>query len=443
MSRTKQIILGNEFSEKRSFAKNPANLAALQSAGVAKFSEIMDFTSTPEDIVTLVAEFRTASQAAIAVDLAKPSSNYRYSSRPASPSATDRSELFIKVLVDFLAKRYSYSSKFSEQLLSVLRQATWGWKKDSSGETTLVSAAMLNEFLNTTDETRTYGDFLEENWDTIYARYEKGDFSQYAWTAEVLGEVEGQGLLSFRPRLPKKSRQLLEDLSLAEIKMIRLNKKSLRWVTNASFPTRIKSVLGVANGDKSVGTPPVSVTNRFYSALAKVQGRVSDGVSYSLVDVNRVFVTEVMKEIRLTSDKSSVSSDLLFTDKAKRYADFLFENADNFNLHEMFFAIVPVIHTKWIARSGTREEILDFFLSVLDKYDTDSAMDIFRMVGEAGATYDLELPTILQWRKALDLGTLDVILDASITMALVSVSEKVVPKNTKQTPLRAVFGKRS
>ncbi len=443
MTRTKPILLGEDFLNKRTFQRDPQKVAVLNRLINAKFNKVHDFTHTSEDVTLLAADITKKLAEAEAARVQRAANN-RYNGWGGNNNnthAVDNSDMLAEAMKDFLVARYGYSAALGKELKGYLRDHFYGTGNGS--DVAFVSSIMLNEFLNGADDAQRYGDFLEEHWDTLYDKYENGQFTEYAWTAEVFSDTGDQGLLSFRPRLSKKDRMLLEDLTLADVKLIRAQRgnNSLSWITNAAFPTRLKSILSVGKGEKSVGTPVNAVTNKLYSAFAKVQGEVSEGSSFSLVTVNRTFVTEVLQEIRLTADKAKVSSDLMFTDKAKTYADFLYANAGEFNIYEMFFAIVPIVHTKWFARTGSREQVLDFFLEVLEKYDNSSAVDIFRMIGESGATYDLELPTLLQWKKALDAGTLDMIFDASITMALVAVSEKTVPKNTKQIVLRHAFRK--
>lgn len=420
MARTKKIALGEEYKRTRALGAygNSLLLEAAKNLGWYNPHEKFYFGATQLEEQAIIEEARKARAAA-----GNPRWGYNRYMGPA-------------VKNHFL--RRGYSQNMASALSEFVSSNGWG---ETNGDQRLMSFQMMNEFL-AQDEFDRYGDFLDEKWDELYAKATEFTFNEYSWSVELLKENYATNLLSFRPRLPKVAQKELEDLTKGQIIALRKLPSIKQSIPNKDARARLKSALAVMNGEQSVSVSPTYIINTFMRAFSKTAARVNATTSLDLASVYESFA-EALKPGRhyLTSERAESAADKLFTNDVARYADFLLENAEEFTLSEMFFACITWNETRLIARTGTRADVLNFFLSVMDTYKDDKGtlLDFFKMVGEAGALYNGEVPTMTHWKNALKNGYLEGILGAEMTLTLIAGSDKTVSKLDRQRIWRRVL----
>lgn len=417
MARTRKILIGKEFTAQRTFGAFPNSLILREGSNYGWYQPAnhQRFGATEDEERQIIAEAREAAKAYSGHSYSRP--------RVLDPAITNH---FI---------RRGYSQGFAGELSRFLNSMGWS---ETDGEQRIISFQMMNEFLNQ-DTYEVYGDFLDEHWDTLYSKAVEFVFNEYAHTTALLREFYQSNLLTFRPRLPKVAQKEIEALTKNEIIKIRSLSVINESIPNGNARARLKSAVAVLNGEQSVSVPPSQIINTFARAFAKTIADVNPTTGLNILNVQKQF-NEALSggAYYLTAQRAESSSDKLFTNDIQRYANYLYEHAEEFTVAEMFFAAICWLETKLIARTGTKADVLGIFLQVMDTYkdEPDNILEFFRMVGEAGASYDGEVPTMTHWKKAFSEGYLDAIMGAEITLSLIAGSDKSVTKLERQRMYR-------
>lgn len=417
MARTRKILIGKEFTAQRTFSAFPNSLILREASnyGWYQAGNHQRFGATEDEERQIIAEAREAARAY---------AGNRYS----------RPRVLDAAITNHFIKR-GYSQAFAGELTRFLNSMGWG---ETDGEQRIISFQMLNEFLNQ-DEFEVYGDYLEEHWDDIYGKAIEFRFNEYPHSLTLLREFYHSNILTFRPRLPKVAQKEIEVLTKDEITKIRALSVINESIPNGNARARLKSAVAVLNGEQSVSVPPAQIINTFARAFAKTIAAMNPTTGVNILGVQKQF-NEALSggAYYLTSQRAESASDKLFTNDIQRYADYLYDHAEDFTVAEMFFAAICWLETKLIARTGTKADVLGIFLQVMDTYkdEPDNILEFFRMVGEAGASYDGEVPTMTHWKKAFSEGYLDAIMGAEITLSLIAGSDKTVTKLERQRMYR-------
>lgn len=420
MAKTRKILVGKEFQERRSFAAFPNSIILKESADLGWWrpGEHQYFGATEAEEDRIISEAKKAAAAYAGQRYARP-------------------RVMQQAIADHFVRR-GYSPALANQLSAFLESSAWG---DTSSEQRIVSFQMLNEFLNQ-DTYDVYSDFLDEHWDDLYSKAHQFIFNEYPDSSTILKEFSGSNILTFRPRLPKIAQKEIEALTKAQIQKLRSLPIISEDIANANARARLKSAVAVLNGEQSVSVPPKQIINTFARAFAKTVANLSSTTGLNVMAVQKQFNEALgAGSYYLTSQRAESASDKLFTNDIQRYANYLYDHAEELTVAEMFFACICWLETRLIARTGTKADVMGIFLQVMDTYkdDPDNLLEFFRMVGEAGASYNGEVPTMTHWRKAFSEGYLDAIMGAEITLSLIAGSDKDVDKLERQRMYRNVL----
>lgn len=417
MAKTRKILIGKEFSAQRTFAAFPNSLILREANNYGWYQpgNHQRFGATEDEERQIIAEAREAARAYV---------GNRYS----------RPRVLDAAIANHFIKR-GYSQAFAGELSRFLNSMGWS---ETDGEQRIVSFQMLNEFLKQ-DDFEVYGDYLEEHWDDLYEKAIEFRFNEYPHSLTLLKEFHLSNILTFRPSLPKVVQKEMEALTKDEIIKIRALSVINESITNGNVRARLKSIVAVLNGEQSVSVPPTQIINTFARAFAKTIAAMNPTTGVNILGVQKQF-NEALSggAYYLTAQRTESASDKLFTNDIQRYADYLYDHAEEFSVAEMFFAAICWLETKLIARTGTKADVLGIFLRVMDTYkdEPENILEFFRMVGEAGASYDGEVPTMTHWKKAFSEGYLDSIMGAEITLSLIAGSNKTVTKLERQRMYR-------
>lgn len=422
MSRTKPILINEEYMEARSFARFiPGDTVYTTAAQL--FDSNFD-TSTKEG--RAIEEFFKREIANVPF---RPVRTI-YSGTAPTPTRDYSTQNLEAINKKFMQV---YRPHLSAGLINALPSDSYYHSQD---ETSLVSRFMLNEFF-AQDEFEIYHDFLNEKWDEYYDLAISSKINEYAHTLDVYKHRSTESAFVIRPLATKKAQMALESLSKDKLLSFVKTSPSER-VYSGNIETYFSNQLKSFRGEAVRQTSPRSALNQIQRAFAAtiVEHNIHDNVNLyavfeNLQDILKNVDSKIARNI-LNYGVSEITPNDLFAIGA-----FLEKNASKFTLGEMFFIIYSLGSHKIFARSGKTAEIAKLYGDFIAK---PNAVDIFKMIGKLAQAYDKQLPTATQWRKAFDAGDLDFIMEPEITVVLIAASDVIGSITREALERRKLFG---
>lgn len=413
MSRTKQILSTEEFTSKRTFKKFIEGY----------YADLVLMDPTADDFY----------KAALEAVPFQPSQSYSsWNRQQSNGQKRDYSSPVLNgINADFLKK---HRPQLSAAIISALTSRHYGY---NSQESTQLSSFMLNEFLGQ-DEFEVYHDFLNAKWDDLYDAAVGFHITPYPHTVAVYQHYSSSSPFTFRAKAPKKTRMALERLTKDQLLKLVTKTKPDSVTTNSIeiyFANQVKALDGEVERQMS----PQEATNQLLRAFSVSLLAGGYHSNLRLTDVYKN-ITEIVQELsgsRIARDSMNYTANQITPNNLGKIGTFLEKNGAEFTIAEMFFVIYSLQNHKLFARIGNTSDISELYLAFLEK---DNALELFKMIGELAQGYSKQLPTAVQWRKALANGDLDFVMGSEITVVLVAASDINATPTQEIKMRRNIFG---
>lgn len=407
MTRKKSILSPEEFMRQRtftSFVEWPSSESWLSIIEAVDFTAREFYTKELENIPFL-----------------PPSTHSRYNSRPQVPTKDYSKDRLVAINKKFLS---SHRRSLSQATVDFICKVEHHHSPAKS-----ISFFMLNEFLGQ-DLFDVYHDFLNAKWDHFYELAASFKITTFKHTEKVYSHYRFDSPFAFRTSASKKTRMALEELTKAQLLELVTKMKPVAIPTagvEIFFTNQLKDI----SGDLERQISPGEASNSLFRAFAATI-LASNNSQLPLRAIHEQF-TQVMVLIdfnRIARSTVRYTTSQIEPNKLGKLGAFLEANASEFTLAEAFFIIQSIANHRIFARTGSSEDVASLYMAFLQR---KNAVELFKMVGELGQAYDNQLPTFIQWRKALESGELDFIMESGITVLLVSASDspRAVPLEIK------------
>lgn len=290
-------------------------------------------------------------------------------------------------------------------------------------ESKFFSLVSLSKFLETTTY-ETYGDYLDEHWDTNYEDVLSLTLPDETHTNMIAQQLIFTDILSVDETIPKQTRQQIEALTKEEIIFILQQETRLINCSKASISKKL-NILLQERQTPTKSKSPLEVMNQlaFFLSKALIGNDTGTIQNYSAILVESSCHIKAFSR-KVPSDIKEVSASELSYKELEPVIDFLVEHSDEFDLAEASAIIYSFNSHKVVMRSGSLTDYFTVLNSALERPTPEKTVNVFKFISDLVMTSSATGPTFKELHKAVKDGMLDEPSAADLTLILISVKSE-------------------
>lgn len=340
-----------------------------------------------------------------------------------------------------------FSSLYATELTRALIHRSYHSNEMNKSEVILASFALLNEFI-AQDKITTVGEFFDKHWDELLPQAFKLKFNLYSHSANLLKDLNNGSLLLIRPMNLKSEQAVLEGLTKQEaLHVLNNHAQTSRYSkpSNKDAPAILRNVIREMKGESNVSVSEDYIRNLVYRIASKKLGamRLESPLNPTAIWVNFTNIFQTHWYRAVTRDEAKETPNTIHTNRVKVYLEFIEENIEKFTERELLMALLLWMNKGFVSRTGKRDDTMKILEAIFEKYkdDQETLFEAIRVMAQGAAYYDEILPTLTQWRKALEEGAFESIVSMELFYMIVGGEEQKRAIDTNLQSFRAVFGK--